>query len=485
MKRLVALVFAAAFVFGTLAQAQAIEIKASMTWELGMGWADNTRFTDAKQGAHDDAFGAMQRIRPQFNFIASETLEAVLEFESYMMWGSKEEGGGQLDADQGTFWIRRAYLDWSPADKFKIRMGMQGVALPSATFGSPILDTDVAGAVASYTFTDNIALTGFWLRPFDREYYGTDQQDGKNSLDEMDMFGLVLPVTLDGFSITPWAVYARTGNDSDYWNHRNDVDYDPSGVDDFRYKGTSNMWWAGLAFEMDVLNPFVLKLDAMYGASKSSENEAPEYSGWLVSGLFEFKTDSPWGNPGLIAWYASGDDADDYKDNKGNGSFGRMPVVSTDRAGFAPTAYGFAGSAGCMQDSLISNSGVGTWGLGLQLDGMSFVDKLSHTIRVAYIRGTNDKDMIRKNPDFQDYRHYGSPADRLDIGYGIMGDAVYMTKGDHAWEVDFLTSWEATDNLTIFMEANYINLDLDSGTWGKMHKTTDAWKAQLLFEYAF
>ncbi|SBW09743.1 conserved exported hypothetical protein [uncultured delta proteobacterium] len=475
MKRLVALVFAAAFVLGSLAPAQAIEVKPSMTWELGMGWADNTRFLDAKQGAHDDAFGVMQRIRPQFKFIASDTLEAVLEFESYLMWGSNEEldGGGAINADQATFWIRRAYLDWSPAGDFQLRMGVQGLALPSATFGSPILDTDVAGIVASYKFSDNLALTAFWLRPFDRDYYGEDQQDGKNSLDDMDMFGLSLPLTYEAFSLNPWAMYAKNGNASEYWNSRYDAD-------DQYFKGSSDMWWAGAAFELNLLDPFILKIDAMYGSSTSSK-DAPEYKGWLVAGLFEYKTESMWGNPGLLGWYASGDDGDDYKDNGGNGSFGRMPVVSTDRAGFAPMSYGFAGSAGCMQDSLLSNSGVGTWGLGLQLDGMSFVDKLSHTIRVAYIRGTNDKDMIRNNPDVD------RDGSRLDLPgyYGAMGDAVYLTRKDHALEFDFLTKYEVNENLTLFLEANYIRLDLDSGVWGKMADTTDAWKTQLLFEYSF
>jgi hypothetical protein len=474
MKRLVALVFAVAFVLGSLAPAQALEVKTSMSWELGMGWADNTNFLDAKQGAHDDAFGAMQLIRPQFNFIASETLEAVLEFEYYMMWGSNEEenGGGALDADQGTFWIRRAYLDWSAVDNLQLRMGMQGVALPSAAFGNPILDTDVAGVVASYKFTDSMALTGFWLRPFDRDY-GAGQVNGKNSPDEMDMFGLVLPLTFDAFSLTPWAVYARNGNDSEYWNYRYD--------DNAQYfKGSSNLWWIGAAFELNALDPFAIKLDAMYGGSKSSE-DAPEYAGWLAAGLFEFKTESAWGNPGLIAWYASGDDSGDYKDNGGNGSFGRMPVVSTDRAGFAPAAYGFPGSAGCMQDGLLSSSGVGTWGLGLQLDGMSFVDKLSHTLRAVYLRGTNDKDMIRNDPSVN---RNGS---RLDLPgyYGAMGEGIYLTKGDYALEFDFLTSYEVNENLTLFLEANYINLKLDSGVWGKMADTTDAWKAQLLFQYSF
>ena len=473
MKRLVALAFAATLVLGSLAPAEAIDIKASMTWELGIGWEDNTNFRDNKQGGHEDAFRAAQRIRPQFDFISSETLRAVLEFEIGTMYWGEAESGGRIDADTTTAYIRRAYLQWSPLDKLELRMGMQGMTLPSAAFGNAVLDTDVAGVTASYAFTENVGLTVFWLRPFDRSYDSTDQTDGKNSLDDMDIFGFSLPITTDGVSFTPWAMYARTGNDSGYWELRMDEDRDPDNI----FKGSSNMWWAGAAFELSVLDPFIVKIDATYGRSTSSGDYAPEFSGWLIAGLFEFNTGSMWGNPGLIAWYGSGDDdgdADDLVDGSGQGKYGRMPIISTDRAGFAPTAYGFAGSAGCMSDGLLSISGVGTWGLGLQLDGMSFVDKLSHTLRVAYINGTNDEDIIKRGGFTRD-----------DLPYAIMGEGVYMTKKDHAWEVDFLTSYEVNDNFTIFLEAAYINLDLDSGVWKDDHKTTDAWKAQILFEFAF
>ena len=479
MKRLVALAIVAVFVFGSLGSAQAVDVKASITWELGFGWEDNTTFTDAKQGGHVDTFRAAQRISPQFHFISSETLQAVLAFEiGTMYFGNsiEDQSGGGIDADIATATVTAAFLEWSPMDKLQIRMGIQPVALPSAAFGNPVLDTDIAGVVANYAFTENIGVTAFWLRPFDRDFAGNSQTEGKNSHDEVDVFGFTVPLTFEQFSLTPWAMYARTGNDSDFWNYRYGGEYEDPAGNDFRYKGSSNMWWVGAAFELSALDPFSVKLDAMYGKSSSSRS-APEYSGWLVAGLFEYKTESALGSPGLLAWYASGDDKNDDAKNGGNGDFGRMPVISGDAAGFAPLAYGFGGSAGCMGDTLLSNSGVGTWGLGVQLDGMSFVDKLSHTLRLAYIQGTNNKRSV-------DSTGFASPLDRL--GYkATMGESVYLTEKDHAIEFDFLTEYKVHENLTIFLEANYIYLDLDKKVWGDAHKSTDAWKAQVLFEYSF
>lgn len=482
MKRLVTLLSAAALVLGSQAPVQAVDVNISGTWETAIGWADNLTFTDARQGGHTDMFSAAQRIRPQFDFIADENLRAVLGLEAFLTWGSREEGGA-LDADQGAFVVRRAYLEWSPVEKFAVRMGMQGVALPSAAFGNPVLDADAAGIVGSYKFTGNAALTAFWLRPFDRNHYGPDQRNGRNAADEMDMFGFALPITGEGFSVTPWAMYARNGNASDYWEYRADYngnDFMLDILENNRIKGSSNMWWAGAAVELDIFDPISIKFDGMYGRSNSSGDRglAPEFSGFLLAALVEYRSESRWGDPGLIGWYGSGDDTGDHEDGKS----GRMPIVGADNAGFAPAGYGFPGSMGCMQDGLISQSGVGTWGLGLQLDGISFVDKLSHTLRAVYIRGTNDEDMIKKTRAGVEALGYNT---RLGSYLAGMGEGVYMTEKDRAWEFDFVTAYEVHESLTIFLETNYIVLDLDSGVWGSRDsKTTDAWKAQILFEYS-
>lgn len=467
MNRLVTFAFAAALMLSFASPAKALDVKVSGTWEIGMGWADNLGFTDAKQGGHTDAFTAKQRIRPQFDFIADETLRAVLVLQSEFRWGDKEGGG--LDADTDTFVVRRAYLDWAPTERLSVRMGMQGAALPMATFGNPILDTNAAGVVVGYRITDTFGVTAFWLRAFDQEYYGAGQTNGGNLEDEMDLFGVTVPISGEGFALTPWFMYGRSGKDSGYWDYIAD-DENYSSANGF--KGATNLWFAGAALELDIFKPFSLKLDAMYGAAKG--DDAPEFSGWLVAGLFEYQSDTAWGNPGLIGWYASGDDGDDYK-NGNHGKYGRMPIVSNYDAGFAPLGFGFPGSMGCMDDGLISNSGIGTWGLGLQLDGFTFMDKLSHTLRAAYIRGTNDGDIIKK-----------SGSSRNDLTFTPMGEAVYMTDKDWAFEVDFVSTYEFSENLTIYLETNWVKLDLDAGVWSdKSAETTDAWKAQLLFEYKF
>ncbi len=83
--------------------------------------------------------------------------------------------------------------------------------------------------------------------------------------------------------------------------------------------------------------------------------------------------------------------------------------------------------------------------------------------------------MIRNNPD----------AERFGAPYNVMGDTVYMTKEDYAVEFDLISTYEVTENFTLYLETNYIKLGLDSGVWGRNADTTNAWKAQVLFEYNF
>ena len=133
-----------------------------------------------------DTFDAEQRVRLQLDAVASEALSGTVYFEiGTQKWGNAGNGGA-LGAD-GTNQVRvkNAYIDWAiPQTDAKIRMGIQGLALPNTyAGGSAVLDTDVAAVVASYKFNENVGLTAFWARPFNDNFDGRDPRSNNNEND--------------------------------------------------------------------------------------------------------------------------------------------------------------------------------------------------------------------------------------------------------------------------------------------------------------
>ena len=113
--------------------------------------------------------------------------------------------------------LKRAYIDWMvPNTDLKVRMGIQGLALPAfTTNASQILDDDVAAVSLNYQFNENVGLTAFWARPYNDNYGYTRHVAGAkpydNYMDNMDMFAVLLPLTFDGVKVTPWVMYAAMG----------------------------------------------------------------------------------------------------------------------------------------------------------------------------------------------------------------------------------------------------------------------------------
>ncbi len=479
MKRITTLLLALVMCLGSVATARAVDVKASGTWDFAYSWIENSSFRSSSNGGqNDDVFGAYQRFRTQVNFIASERLQGVLAFEiGTLRWGSADYDGakgGALDADGVNVETRRAYLDWMiPNTDATVRMGIQGVSLPFATeLGcNPVFSADVAGIVVSSPITDMLGVTAFWLRPFDA--YGTDPND-RHYDDETDLFGLTLPVTGEGWSVTPWAMYGNVGATSGFYDY---LFFNDGGITNQIENENAAAWWAGVAFKLDVLDPLTFSLDAMYGhldrANVSgvsglnfpTESDNMGIKGWFVASALDYKLS--WATPGIFGWYSSGDDADAYKDGK----LGRLPVVGTDD-GFGPTSFGFPGSMGPVGDSYVSVSGTGTWGVGARLADISFIENLSHTLRVTYYQGTNNVESAK----------YMRQNERLNF----VCDAFYLSTSDHAWEVNFDHTYQIYENLAAYLELGYIDLSLDKGVWGDdARDTDDAWKAQVGFQYSF
>ena len=72
----------------------------------------------------------------------------------------------------------------------------------------------------------------------------------------------------------------------------------------------------------------------------------------------------------------------------------------------------------------------GTWGIGLQLRDMSFIENIKHTFRVAYWGGTNSPSMVKYM------------AHPWSWNEGTLYDGPYLTTNDGILEFNLVNSWQ-------------------------------------------
>ena len=507
MKKILTLMLAAGMLLGAASGAKAIDFKASGEWLVGFGLGDGSLIKDVdnKKYRHHDTFNAGQRVRLQLDAVASESLSGTVFFEiGDQMWGNAESGAA-LGADGKVVKVKNAYIDWMvPNTDLKLRMGLQAVAMPNVAGGSAIMDGDAAAVVASYQFNDNVGLTALWMRPLNDNYTGTNAEDEpygngyNNYLDNMDLFALMLPLKFDGVELTPWAMYGMQGkntrfNEGGVGTADGALDvtlpgYLP-GMNEFALgktgKAYGSMFWAGLPVAITAFDPLNIEFDINYGYVEAMGRYDvlkrgtdlvrgnSKREGWLVKALVEYKMD--WGTPGIFGWYASGDDG-----NVKNGSE-RLPSIAgagnfTSFMGDGNLAWGTGYN---FYDNNLTYAG--TWGVGLQIADVSFVEDLKHTFRVAYWGGTNSPSMVK-------YMGSGVAWDDTTAAQ----DGPYLTTNDGLLEFNLVNSWQIYENLEANLELGYIVNMMDKDTWDKSYiseqrnwSKQDAWKAQLIFAYTF
>ena len=242
-----------------------------------------------------------------------------------------------------------------------------------------------------------------------------------------------------------------------------------------------NAVWAGLTGDVTMFDPFRIAWDFNYG-SVTYDDSRLNRSGWLASLLFEYKLD--WGVPGLYGWYASGDD-----NNPANGSE-RMPTLHAN-GNNEFSNFAFNGNPYIAREAVLSDTMVGTWGIGARIKDVSFVENLKHTLRLNVMGGTNNTSMAK--------RYLRSDASsRANIydganAYGIGMDPLYLTTNDTAMEVGLTNSYKMYENFTVYLDAAYIAtwLDQSDSVWGKSKmngksdQVRDPWNVNLSFVYAF
>ena len=507
MKKILTLMLAAGMLLGAASGAKAIDFKASGEWLVGFGLGDGSLIKDVdnKKHHHDDTFNAGQRVRLQLDAVASESLSGTVFFEiGDQMWGNAESGGA-LGADGKEVKVKNAYIDWMvPNTDLKVRMGIQGIALPSfTTKASQIMDDDVAAISLNYQFNENVGLTAFWARPYNDNGGYSSRWDGnnydQNYMDNMDMFAVLLPLTFDGVKVTPWVMYAAMGPgmiDGKFNDTKTKWTMSSFGnawgragagmVSGFRgtdkWDTYGNAFWAGVTGEVTLWDPFRIAWDVNYG-SAAYEDQKMNREGWLASLLLEYKLD--WGTPGLYGWYSTGDD-----NNPRNGSE-RMPVVSAN-GNNQFSNFAFNGNPYIAREGILGSTMVGTWGIGARLKDVSFLEDLKHTLRVNFMGGTNAPKMAKYVGDYAPFEKRGVQA--VAEG-GFSYDPMYLTTEDYALEIGLTNTYKMYDNFTIMLDAAYVALWLDdsTSTWGKNPGRSalggdgvyDAWNVNLSFVYSF
>ncbi|MBQ3059249.1 MAG: outer membrane homotrimeric porin [Desulfovibrio sp.] len=498
---------AAGLVLSAVTGAQAIDFKAKGQWIMNFDYGQNGKFNDARGwNGSEDEFEAEQRVRLQLDAVASEALSGTVFFEiGDQVWGQNSTGGA-LGADGKMVEVKRAYIDWMPpATDLKVRMGIQGIAFPSFTTGSMVMDNDVAGVVASYKFTDNVSVTALWARPFNDNFggYGETYKGGRedyraNYMDNMDVFALMVPLTFDGLKVTPWGAYAAIGPntfkaaDGDPYDNTingSGKSFAVSGLlpaGGARHRDGDNAmgknalgtyidaWWAGLTGDVTMFDPFRFAWDFTYGSVQNHNESRYNRSGWILSGLFEYKMD--WGIPGIVGWYASGDDG-----NPANGSE-RLPGFGYDSTNQF-SSFAFGGEPYLARDGVMALSMAGTWGVGARIRDLSFIEDLKHTIRINWMGGTNAPKMGRKLADYDIWAN----SDKRGM------EAMYLTTKDQALELSLRNTYSMYENFDVIFEADYIAMWLeDRGNGNKRienasmnNKTKDAWNLNLAFVYSF
>lgn len=448
MKRFIVFAALAAFVLGAFGTASAVELKAKGSMRVSANWSNDNDFVSTEDdGQHEDDFALYQRLRMEFSFVANENLMARTQFEiGDTAWGRNE---GAFDNDVVAIEVPRAYLQFRwPDTNVLITAGKFGLAFPDAGyFGSAIFDENITAMTINIPVNDMVGVLVGYARALDGDVSTTS----KKYNDEFDMAILALPITPEGFSVTPFFVYGFMGKDTYARFSGGALPTTKSAYMSYSdsYEDNVNPWWGGLALSVDALDPFAFYADFNYGAI-DDDNNVNDRKGWLADIAIEYKG-LDFLVPSLFFAYSTG--LDDDPDNGDE----RMPTIderwSVGQFNSWTDASDFTGT--------IDANTVGAWYLGLRLAKISFMDKLSHDVTFLYAHGTNDE----------------SQAGVLDYGRDL-------TDKDSIFEIDLSNNYKIYEELSAIFEVGYVINDYDKDTWGLEHNR-DAFKAALGLKYKF
>ena len=483
------LVLMAALVMGSVTSASAAQIKATGQWTIEADLNVSNDFQKKGAGSEDKTFNIAQRVRTAFEFIANENLKGVLDTQiGTANWGTGAMGlgagrsvvttsaaAGADSAGHGNIMLRRGYVDFKwPNTKVNFLVGYQTLSLPSAFGGgSPVLDDQLAAAVAVVPITDGLSLVGGYgrlaeMNPSQTATTGPNSGTGTAA----DVTFLIANIDMiKGLSLKPWLAYANLGAKTNLTTQAG-----LQGSNSSQQSGV-RAYWGGAALTVSAFDPFKIMADFNYGKAtwnnNGNANNAGGRQGFLFDAAIDY-TGLSMMTPELFFAYSSGESGNSTNGGKSD----RMPVVGNPQT-YALGSFWLQGG-----DSL--NSGqmnypsdtMGYWAVGLSLKDIKLIDKLSHTVHFMYIKGTNDVDYLKQTNV--------TATAGTNAAYGR-----FLTTKDSLFEVDVNSKFQIYDELSLGLELGYINPNFNKNAWGAVNRdyqnygNQDAYKAGLIVNYNF
>ena len=416
----------------------------------------------------EDRFQIWERFRLRSDFVANEAVKFRLGIKVEDVWGH-----GTLTAANPSVAISvyQAFLQFKMPDcNVEVTAGLQDLSLPTNAFfnDSVVFGGDRAAAlvVDAPLIQDTLAVKAGFARMIDtnRTYDTTTTQVA----DEFDLYFLALPITVNGFGITPWGAVGVAGKDANYGS-AGFLEYLVSaGSFMDGWKNDQNAyWWAGGTFEVTALDPVKFYGDVIYGAGAQNDRKWAKREGWFIDLGIEY---TGWDvlTPQVFGWWSTGEDK-----STRNGSE-RMPQVLPN---WGPgNSFLFDDSQELGKESNMGVNPVGNWGAGVSLNNISFVEKLSHILTFTYLHGNNNAKALRYLNET-----LGTNS------YYVMGRD--LTTNEYLLGVNFDTKYMIYENLAAILETGWSHGEFQSSVWGhrlaSKSRDGDAWKVAFGLTYKF
>jgi len=461
MKRILILVMLAVFGFAAITAQAATEVKMTGDARIHANFWNKANYTgwDGTGTQAIDSFTIWQRFRLRSDFIANESLKFRFGIRvNNTPWGN---GYTTVDNPAVSIEVYQAYLQFKwPGTDIEFTVGKQPLTLPQSSFfagSSVILDTEVAAAIVNIPVVqDKVAITGGFIRFLDSN--GAYDPTTTQVPDEFDGYYLSIPITLDGFSATPWGMLAVAGRNanyagvgagnSGYYNAtlaNNLLSAGSFAVPPATYRNGQNLyWWVGSAFEVTALDPFKFYADVIYGEGNANDRAANKRGGFFFDVAAEY-TGLDMLTPQVAFWWSTGEDS-----SLTNGSE-RIPTVAGSWG--SSTSFLFD-SDQAFVGTYVGVNPVGTWGFTFSLNKVSFIPDLTHRLTAAWLKGNNSSAGLRKANAILGAGNF----------YQMGRD---LTTNEYVIGINFDNQYNIYENLAAICTLGWSHGEFERSVWGR------------------